>query len=293
MRSPLTGQVALVAGATRGAGRGIAVELGAAGATVYVTGRSTRAARSDMNRPETIEDTAELVTAAGGTGIAVRCDHTRPKDVAALVARIRTEQTRLDVLVNDVWGGDPLTEWDIPFWKLDLDKIRALWDRAVMTHLITSQHAVPLILEDAGGLIVEITDGDGAHYRGSLGYDLVKTTINRLAFAQAEELRPHGVTALAVTPGFLRSEAMLEGFGVTEDTWRDAGAQDPHFLASETPRYIGRAVAALAADPNVAGNSGRVLTSGDLAEEYGLHDVDGSRPNWGRHFAEHVQAAAT
>lgn len=293
MTSPLTGRVALVAGATRGAGRGIAIELGAAGATVYVTGRSTRAARSDMDRPETIEDTADLVTAAGGTGIAVRCDHSRPEEVAALVARIRAEQTRLDIIVNDVWGGDPLTEWDTPFWKLDLDKVQALWGRAVMTHLITSQHAVPLMLEDHSGLIVEVTDGDGANYRGSLGYDLVKTTVNRLAFAQAEELRPHGIAAVAVTPGFLRSEAMLDGFGVTEDTWRDAAAQDPNFLASETPRYIGRAVAALAADPNVADKAGRVLTSWDLAEEYALHDVDGSRPNWGRHFAEHVQPAVT
>jgi len=288
MTSPLTGKVALVAGSTRGAGRGIAVELGAAGATVYATGRSTRAARSDMDRPETIEDTAELVTAAGGTGIAVRCDHTRPEDVAAVSKRVRADHGRLDVLVNDVWGGDPLTEWDTPFWRLELDKVRAMWERAVLSHLITSQHAVPLMLESRRGLVVEITDGDGAHYRGSLGYDLVKTTVNRLAFAQAEELRPHGITAVAVTPGFLRSEAMLEGFGVTEDTWRDAGAQDPNFLASETPRYIGRAVAALAADPQVATKAGRVLTSWDLAEEYDLHDIDGSRPHWGRHFAEHV-----
>jgi NAD(P)-dependent dehydrogenase (short-subunit alcohol dehydrogenase family) len=292
MTSPLSGRVALVAGGTRGAGRGIAVELGAAGATVYVTGRSTRAARSDMDRPETIEDTAELVTDAGGTGIAIRCDHTGPSEVAAVIERVRSEHGRLDVLVNDVWGGDPLTEWDTPFWQLDLAKVRALWERAVMTHLVTSQHAVPLMLVRGAGLVVEVTDGDGAHYRGSLGYDLIKTTVNRLALAQAEELRPHGITALAVTPGFLRSEAMLDGFGVTEATWRDAAEQDPNFIASETPRYVGRAVAALAADPHVAAKAGQVLTSWDLAEEYDLHDVDGSKPHWGRHFAEHVQPSA-
>jgi NAD(P)-dependent dehydrogenase (short-subunit alcohol dehydrogenase family) len=292
MTSPLSGRVALVAGGTRGAGRGIAVELGAAGATVYVTGRSTRAARSDMDRPETIEDTAELVTDAGGTGIAIRCDHTSPSEVAAVIERVRSEHGRLDVLVNDVWGGDPLTEWDTPFWQLDLAKVRALWERAVMTHLVTSQHAVPLMLVRGAGLVVEVTDGDGAHYRGSLGYDLIKTTVNRLALAQAEELRPHGITALAVTPGFLRSEAMLDGFGVTEATWRDAAEQDPNFIASETPRYVGRAVAALAADPHVAAKAGQVLTSWDLAEEYDLHDVDGSKPHWGRHFAEHVQPSA-
>jgi len=292
MTSPLSGRVALVAGGTRGAGRGIAVELGAAGATVYVTGRSTRAARSDMDRPETIEDTAELVTDAGGTGIAIRCDHTSPSEVAAVIERVRSEHGRLDVLVNDVWGGDPLTEWDTPFWQLDLAKVRALWERAVMTHLVTSQHAVPLMLVRGAGLVVEVTDGDGAHYRGSLGYDLIKTTVNRLALAQAEELRPHGITALAITPGFLRSEAMLDGFGVTEATWRDAAEQDPNFIASETPRYVGRAVAALAADPHVAAKAGQVLTSWDLAEEYDLHDVDGSKPHWGRHFAEHVQPSA-
>jgi len=284
---PLHGKVSLVAGGTRGAGRGIAVELAAAGATVYVTGRSTSANRSDMDRPETIEDTAELATAAGGNGIAVRCDHSDPEQVAALLHRVRSQQRRLDILVNDIWGGDPLTEWDTPFWQLDLTKVRAMWERAVLTHLITSQHALPLLLERPGGLVVEVTDGVGANYRGNLAYDLVKTAVNRLAFAQAEELRPHGLTALAVTPGFLRSEAMLDGFGVTEATWRDAVEQDPNFAASETPRYVGRAVAALAADPQVRRRSGQVLTSWDLAEEYDLYDVDGSRPHWGRHFTDH------
>lgn len=293
MTPPLTGQVALVAGGTRGAGRGIATELGAAGATVYVSGRTTRTTRSDMNRAETIEDTADLVTEAGGKGLAVRCDHSEPDQVATLMERVRAEHGRLDVLVNDVWGGDPLTEWDTPFWRLDLAKVRALWERAVMTHILTSQQAVPLMLERGKGLIVEVTDGDGAHYRGNLSYDLVKTAVNRLALAQAEELRGHGITALAVTPGFLRSEAMLDGFGVTEATWRDAGDQDRNFLASETPRYVGRAVAALAADPGIASKAGQVLTSWDLGEEYDLHDVDGTRPHWGRHFAEHVQAVSS
>ncbi len=291
MTSSSSERVALVAGATRGAGRGIAVELGRTGATVYVTGRSTRAARSDMDRPETIEDTAELVTEAGGTGIAVPCDHTDPDQVAALAAGVRAEHARLDVLVNDIWGGDPLTEWGVPLWQLDLAKLRALWERAVFTHIVTSQHAIPLMLERRGGLIVEVTDGDGAMYRGNLAYDLVKTAVNRLAFAQAQELGSHGITALAVTPGFLRSEAVLDHFGVSEATWRDAGQKDPHFLASETPRFLGRVVAALATDPNVAAKAGHVLTSWDLAEEYGIDDVDGTRPNWGRHFAEHVQSA--
>lgn len=288
MTSPLTGRVALVAGATRGAGRGIAVELGAAGAIVYVTGRTTRTTRSDLNRPETIEETAELVSAAGGTGIAVRCDHTSPEQVSAVIDRVRTDHGRLDLLVNDVWGGDPLTDWDTPFWQLDLAKFHTLWERAVLTHLITSQRAVPLMREHPGGLIIEVTDGDGARYRGNLAYDLVKTAVNRLALAQAEELRPYGITALAVTPGFLRSEAMLDGFGVTEANWRDAGQRDPHFLASETPRYIGRVIAALAADPHVDRRTGQVLTSWDLAEEYDIDDLDGSRPHWGRHFATNV-----
>ena len=290
---PLTGQVALVAGATRGAGRGIAVELGAAGATVYGSGRSTRRERSDMDRDETIEETAELVDAAGGVGIPVRCDHRDSDEVVGLIDRIRADQGRLDVLVNDVWGGDPLSEWGKPFWELDLGKVRALWDRAVMTHVITSRHAVPLMLEHRAGLVVEVTDGEGRDYRGSLGYDLIKTAVNRLAFAQASELRPHGITALAVTPGFMRSEAVLDHFGVSEANWREGGARDRHFLASETPRFVGRAVAALAGDAKVAAKAGRVLTSWDLAEEYGFDDVDGRRPHWGRHFAAQVAGSPT
>jgi NAD(P)-dependent dehydrogenase (short-subunit alcohol dehydrogenase family) len=296
MKGTLAGKVALVAGATRGAGRAIAVALGEAGATVYGTGRSSRegpprpggAGASPFalaQRPETIEETAQRVTAAGGRGVAVRCDHTDPAQVMALVARIRAEQGRLDVLVNDVWGGDELSEWGRPFWQLSLEKGLAMLQRAVHSHLITARLAVPLMLERGAGLVVEITDGDGAYYRGTLFYDLAKLSVIRLAFAMAEELRPHGIAALAVTPGFLRSEAMLEHFGVTEATWREGAAQDPNFLASETPAYVGRAVAALAADPGLAAKSGGLFSSWGLQAEYGYTDADGTRPDWGAHAA--------
>lgn len=297
---PLTGTIALVAGGTRGAGRGIATELGAAGATVYVTGRSTRAGRSDMDRPETIEETAELVTArgaaTGGRGIAVRVDHSDPAQVGALVDRIRTEQNgRLDLLVNDIWGGDRLTSFGTPFWEQDLDRGFRLLRRAIDTHIITSHRAVPLMIARGRGLVIEITDGDektvrlmADGYRGSFFYDLAKASVNRLALAQAAELRPHGVAAVALTPGFLRSEEMLDGFGVTEANWRDGVAKDPHFIASETPAFVGRAVAALAADPDIMRRSGGSYSSWDLAKEYGFTDADGSRPDWGTHFREKV-----
>ena len=284
--------VALVAGATRGAGRGIAVELGAAGATVYCTGRTTRARRSPMDRPETIEETAELVDAAGGRGIAVPVDHADPAQVGALVERIAHEQGgRLDVLVNDIWGGDPLTNWDASFWEHDLDDGLRLHRQAVETHVITSWHAVPLMVRRGRGLVVEMTDGESERYRGSLFYDLAKAAAIRLALAQAHELRGHGVTAVAVTPGFLRSEAVLDHFGVTADRWRDAIARDPHFAQSETPRYVGRAVAALAADPEVARFSGRALSSGELAREYGFSDIDGRRPDWSGYFERQLAVA--
>ena len=276
--------IALVAGATRGAGRGIAIELGAVGATVYVSGRTTRTGRSPMNRPETIEETAELVDAAGGRGIAVQVDHSDPAQVAKLVERM----DRLDVLVNDVWGGDPLTDWSAPFWEHSLEDGLKLVRQAVETHIITSHHAVPLMLRGGGGLIVEITDGVSDDYRGNLFYDLAKASVIRLAKAQAAELRRHGGTAVALTPGFLRSEAMLEHFGVTADTWRDAIAKDRHFAASETPHYVGRAVAALATDPDVSRWSGQVLSSWQLMHEYGFTDLDGTQPDWGAHYAEHV-----
>jgi len=283
---PLAGRVALVAGATRGAGRGIAVELGAAGATVYCTGRSTRGRPSSMGRPETIEETAERVDAAGGRGIPLPVDHAEPAQVAALVARIAAEQDgRLDVLVNDIWGGDPLTRWGVPFWEHPLEDGLALHRTAVETHLITSWHAAPLMVARGSGLVVEVTDGTSPRYRGSLFYDLAKAAAIRLALGQAEELRPHGVTAVAVTPGFLRSEAVLDHFGVTAATWRDAIARDEHFAHSETPAFVGRAVAALAADPGGARFAGRALASWELAREYGFTDADGTRPDWGAHAA--------
>ena len=291
----LTGTVALVAGGTRGAGRGIATELGAAGATVYVTGRSSRAGRSEMDRPETIEETAELVTARGGHGIAVRCDHREPAEVRAVVERIATEQDgRLDLLVNDVWGGDPLAEWK-PVWEHDLERGLRLLRQAVETHIITSHHALPLLVARRRGLVIEVTDGDEQtnalfpdEYRGGFFYDLVKKTVIQLAKTQAAELRPHGVAAVALTPGFLRSEAVLDHFGVTEERWRGAIAADPHFAHSETPAYIGRAVVALASDPDILRSTGRSLATWDLAKEYGFTDTDGSRPDWGGYFRERL-----
>jgi NAD(P)-dependent dehydrogenase (short-subunit alcohol dehydrogenase family) len=283
---PLDGRIALVAGATRGAGRGIATALGEAGATVYCTGRTTRAGRSSMNRPETIEETAEIVTARGGRGIAIAVDHSAESQVVELIDRIREEQSRLDILVNDIWGGDSMMEWGKPFWQLPLDRGFAMFDQAVKTHIITSRHAAPLLIDTGRGLIIEITDGNSYMYRGNLFYDLVKTTVIRLAQAQAFELRRRNVAALALTPGFLRSEAMLALFGVTEQNWKDGVHKDPHFIASETPLYVGRAVAALAADPNIMAKSGRVFSSWDLSDEYGFTDADGSRPHWGRHHIE-------
>jgi len=283
---PLSGTVALVAGATRGGGRGIAVELGAAGATVYVTGRSSAAGRSDLNRPETIEQTADAVTAAGGRGIPVRTDHSRPDEVAALVELIAAEQDgRLDLLVNCVWGGDPLTDWDHPLWEQDVEAGLRLVRQAVDTHVITSRFALPLLVARKRGLVVEVTDGNTARYRGTFFYDLAKSSVIRLAVAQAAELKPHGVAAVAITPGFLRSEAMLENFGVTEATWRDGAAVDPDFAYSETPAYLGRAVAALAADPDVIAKTGRALATWGLYREYGFTDADGSQPDWAAHWA--------
>ncbi|MFF9053732.1 SDR family oxidoreductase [Streptomyces erythrochromogenes] len=286
----LEGRVALVAGATRGAGRGVAVQLGARGATVYVSGRSTRGRRSEYDRPETIEETAELVTAAGGRGIAVVADHLVPGEVEALVRRIDSEQGRLDVLVNDIWGGELLFEWDSTVWEHDLDKGLRLLRLAVETHAITSHFAVPLLLREPGGLVVEMTDGttdyNATHYRVSFFYDIAKSSVLRMAFALGHELGPRGATAVALTPGWLRSEMMLDAYGVTEETWRDALAKSPHFAISETPAYVGRAVAALAADPEVSRWNGQSLSSGRLAQVYGFTDLDGSRPDAWRYLVE-------
>jgi NAD(P)-dependent dehydrogenase (short-subunit alcohol dehydrogenase family) len=288
---PLTGKVALVAGATRGAGRGTAVSLGEAGATVYCTGRTTRERRSEYDRPETIEATAELVAAAGGEGIAVAVDHLEAPQVEALVRRIDAEQGRLDVLVNDIWGGERLAEWNTPVWEHDLEAGLRMLRLAIDTHLITSHYALALLIRRPGGLVVEMTDGtaeyNADHYRLSTFYDLAKTAVIRLAFAQAKELAPHGGTAVALTPGWMRSEMMLDHYSVTEDTWRDAAGGNPHFRAiSESPRFVGRAVAALAADPDLARRNGGSFSSGGLAREYGFTDLDGSQPDCWRYMVE-------
>jgi NAD(P)-dependent dehydrogenase (short-subunit alcohol dehydrogenase family) len=291
----LHGKIALVAGATRGAGRGIAVALGEAGATVYCTGRSSRRVRpATPGRPETIEETAELVTAAGGRGIAVRVDHTEPAQVKKLVAGIKRRHKGLDILVNDVWGGDVLTEWGKTFWTVNLNQGLGMLKQAIHSHIITAHYAVPLMLARRGAIIFEITDGDAFYYRGNLFYDLVKISVIRLAFAMARELRKRDVVSVALTPGFLRSEAVLDHFGVSEANWKDVGKRKngnspdqndapDDFMVSESPRYIGRAVVALAADPKVKKKSGRVFSSWALAREYGFTDLDGTRPDWGKY----------
>ncbi len=279
---PLAGQIALVAGATRAGGRGIAQELAAAGAKVYCTGRSTREHPATPGRPETIEETAELITTAGGSAVAVRVDHTVEAQVEALAARIAADEGRLDILVNDIWGGDPLIDWRAKFWALDMTTVRTVVDQAVLSHLITSRYLAPMMVAAGRGLIVEITDGALGGYRGQLLYDFAKASANRLAYAMAWDLAPTGLTALAVSPGFLRSEAVLEQFGVGEANWRDAAKTRTTFGFSETPRYMGRAVAALAADPQVRRKSGGVFSVGDLADEYGFTDIDGSSPHFER-----------
>lgn len=290
MEKALSNKVALVAGATRGAGRGIAVELGAAGATVYVTGRTTRQGRSEYDRPETIEETAELVTAAGGNGVAVQVDHLNHEQVQALMTRIETEQGKLDVLVNDIWGGELLTQWHVPVWEHSLEGGLRILRLAIDTHIITSHFALPLLIKKPGGLVIEMTDGTAeynrANYRLSLFYDLAKTSVIRIAWGLAQELSAHGATAVALTPGWLRSEMMLEHFSVREDNWRDATAKEPHFAISETPRFVGRAVAALAADPERGRWNAQSLSSGQLAKVYGFTDLDGSRPDAWRYIVE-------
>jgi NAD(P)-dependent dehydrogenase (short-subunit alcohol dehydrogenase family) len=291
MTNDLDGKVALVAGATRGAGRGIAVALGEAGATVYCTGRTTRERRSEYDRPETIEETAELVTEAGGEGIAVAVDHLEADQVETLAQRIDSERGRLDVLVNDIWGGELLFEWDKPVWDHDLDKGLRLLHLAVDTHLITSHFMLPLLIRRPGGLVVEMTDGtreyNDENYRINAFYDLAKTSAIRLAYAQGNDLEPHGCAAVALTPGWLRSEMMLENFRVTEENWRDARAFQPHFAAiSESPRFVGRAVAALAADPDVTRHNKGSFSSGGLARDYGFTDLDGSQPDCWRYMVE-------
>ncbi len=289
----LRGRVAVVAGATRGAGRGIAAALGEVGATVVCTGRTSRtgALRSDYDRSETIEQTAELVTSLGGTGIAVVVDHLDSAQVEGLAEQIRNDHGHIDVLVNDIWGGEVLkggpTEWNTPIWELNLDDGLRILRLAIDTHLITSHHLLPLLIDKPGGLVVEVTDGtvdyNASRYRISVFYDLAKVAVNRLAFSEGHELEPHGATAVAITPGWMRSEMMLEAFGASEENWRDAPAP-PGFGVSESPRYVGRAVAALASDPDRARWNQQSVNSGQLALEYGFTDVDGSRPDAWRHI---------
>lgn len=304
MMKALEGKVALVAGATRGAGRGIAIALGEAGATVYCSGRSSRSKPAKPAKakahvpsgPETIEETAELVTRAGGVGIAIQADHTEPVQVRKLVATIKRRHKGLDILVNDIWGGDPLTEWSKKFWELDLEKGLRMLKQAIHSHIITAHYAVPLMLGRPGGIIFEITDGDAFYYRGNLFYDLVKISVIRLAFAMSRELRKQDIVAVALTPGFLRSERVLEHFEVTEANWKDVGKNanptadknsydqndaPSDFMVSESPRYIGRAVVALSSDPNAKAKTGRVFSSWALAREYGFTDLDGTQPHWG------------
>ena len=281
--SSLVGRVALVAGGTRGAGRGIAVELGAAGAIVYVTGRSSQGQRSEYGRAETIEETAALVTESGGEGIAVRVDHLRSHEVEALVGKIRADRGRLDILVNDIWGGEHLFEWNKAVWEHNLENGLRLLRLAIDTHLITAHHALPLMIKEPGGVLVEVTDGtaeyNADHYRLSVFYDLAKVAGNRMAWAHAKDLASYGATAVSITPGWMRSEMMLEHYGVTEENWRAAIGKSPHFAISESPRFVGRAIAALAADPERARWNGESLSSGGLSKVYGFTDLDGSRPD--------------
>ena len=293
----LRGRVAVVAGATRGAGRGIAAALGEAGATVVCTGRSsrTRSTRSDYDRPETIEETAELVTSLGGTGVAEVVDHLDSEQVGRLADRLRKEFGHVDVLVNDIWGGERLTEWDTPVWEHDLENGLRILRLGIDTHLVTSHRLLPLVIDRPGGLLVEVTDGTGryndAHYRLNVYYDLAKVAANRLAWSQGHELGPHGATAVAVTPGWLRSEMMLENFGVTEENWRDSTTAPPGFATSETPRFVGRAIVALASDPDRHRWNQQSVDAGALAREYGFTDVDGSQPDCWR-YMEVTEAGA-
>ncbi len=282
---PLQDKVALVAGATRGAGRGIACMLGEAGATVYCTGRSVRGSPATPGRPETIEETAEMVERHGGRGIAVQADHRREDQVRAVVERIQSEQGRLDVLVNTLFGA-PVDDWGKPFWKLSYTKGLQMLENALHAHILTSILAVPLMVQRKHGLVVETTDGNLPGYRPPFFFDLANFSKYRIAYAMGYELRKHGVTVVALTPGYMRSEAVLDHWGVTEANWRDGAKKDPHFIASETPFFVGRAVAALAADPKVHAKTGKVFTAGALAVEYGFTDMDGTQPDAYKYFKE-------
>jgi NAD(P)-dependent dehydrogenase (short-subunit alcohol dehydrogenase family) len=289
---PLSGKVALVAGATRGAGRAFAIELAAAGAAVYASGRSSETRRSEIDRPETIEGTVARAADAGGEAVPVTCDHLEPTEVQALVSRIDSERGRLDILVNNIWGGDHLTGWDDTLWEHDLAAGLRILRLAIDTHIITSHAAIPLLIRNPGGLVIEVTDGDAefnATYRGTFFYDLAKVTPHRMALALSQELRDYDATAVSLSPGWIRSEAMLEHFGVSEDNWRDGTAKDPHFCISETPHYVARAAVALAADPDRSRFAGQSLASWDLGPTYGITDLDGTQPHMLRYHREVIE----
>jgi len=281
-QKPLAGRVAVVAGATRGAGRGIARALGEAGAIVYCTGRSVRDNPSPYKRPETIDQTAEMIVAAGGTAIPVRVDHSLESEVEAFFAQVDREHGRLDIVVNSVAGEDPLAGAYGWFWDADLTNTTKALENSLVSHIITAKHAAKLMMRARSGLIVEVTEGDSLGAGGNPVKQVVKLALKGNALAMASELYPHGVAAVAITPGFLRSESMLENFGVTEKNWRDGGKKDKNFLESESPLYIGRAVAALAADPKILKRTGQLFSSWELAREYKFTDADGRRPDWGR-----------
>ncbi|RIW31973.1 SDR family NAD(P)-dependent oxidoreductase [Bacillus salacetis] len=286
----LKGKIALVAGGTRGAGRDISVKLGEAGAKVYVTGRTTRNQQSPMGRSETIEETAEMVTEAGGIGIPVKVDHTVESEVKGLFERIKEETGRLDILVNDIWGGDPLTEWGRPFGEHDLGKGMQMQKQAVGLHIMTAHYAIPLLRESRGGLVIKITDGIDYEPRGSFYYSLAKISAIHIAQSLAADLKDYDVASIAVTPGFLRSEAMLELFGVTEENWKEAAEIDPHFIASESPYYIGEAVRCLAEDPEILDKTGSIFSTWELSEVYGYKDIDGTQPHWGNYYKNIIKA---
>lgn len=283
----LKGKAALVAGGTRGAGRGISIALGEEGATVFVTGRSSTGNYSEIGRKETIEETAELVEKAGGVGIPIRTDHTDPNQVRELFEKVASRTDgKLDILVNDVWGGEHLSEWGKKFWEQDLDKAFKMFNNCIRSHMITAYFGAPLLLKNGSGLLVEVTDGIDYRYRGNLPYSLTKSAVINLALCLSEELKQGGVAALSLTPGFLRSEEMLDYFGVSEENWKDAVAKEAHFIASETPAFVGRALAGLASDPNIMQKTGKAWSSWKLSDEYGFIDKDGNRPHWGNYYRE-------
>jgi len=282
-RKPLTGRVVLVAGATRGAGRGIARAFGDAGATVYCTGRSVTGKPSPYGRPETIDETAAMITAAGGTAVALRVDHTNENEVKALFRRIMRAHGRIDAVVDSVAGEDPLMGLYGSLWEADLKTADAVFRQGLTSRIITAKHAALAMMPARRGLIVEVTENDMIGGGGNPMAQAVKMAQKVLPLFWAAELAPHRIAVMAVTPGFLRSESMLQHFGVTEDTWRDAGKQDSNFLQSESPLFVGRAIAALAADPKVLDRTGMLFGSWELGRDYGLSDYDGRRPDWGRH----------